>query len=328
MAIGRLLGVGVGLLAWLVPPGASSQDRYRTALDLVSIYATVTDAGGRLVPDLTQRDFTVKDNGRKQPIAAFSNDAQPLSVVVLLDCSGSMAGHLDTLRDSAAAFLTALRSNDRARLGTFAGEIRLEPEVFTNDRERLLTLARTTDLPAGSSSPIWTAIDRSITALLSERGRRVVLVFTDGINQTTRGEIVTDLKDIIWRARVDDVMVYAIGFTGSGDRGPYFALPGRSPTTIGGSYGWGGVGGAEAKEGRKALQELTTQTGGGFFEMDGLDRLTQAFARVAEELHRQYWIGIKAATLDDTMHKLEVSVSRRDLTVQARKSYFAGSFVK
>jgi len=317
------------LLTWIAGPVAQQQDRFRTTMDVVSIYATVTDAAGRLVPDLTKNDFTVKDNGRKQPIAAFSNEPQPISVVVLLDCSGSMAGHLDTVRDGAKAFLTQMRPDDRARLGTFAGEIRLIPEVFTSDRERLLTLVRETDLPPGTGSPIWTAIDRSITALREERGRRVVLLFTDGINNPSPGQVVTDLKDIIWRARFNDVMVYAIGFTDSGERGPYFALPGRNPRGVGGSYGWGGNGSsAEEKEARKSLQELASQTGGGFFEMNGLDRLGQVFARVAEELHRQYWIGIKATTLDDTMHKLEVSVSRRDLTVRARKSYFAGSFVK
>src|SRR5258705_2097924 len=56
----------------------------------VAVYATVTDPSGRLIPDLTQDDFAIDDNGKRQDLTVFANEIQPITVVVLLDRSGSM----------------------------------------------------------------------------------------------------------------------------------------------------------------------------------------------------------------------------------------------
>jgi VWFA-related protein len=312
----------VATVVWLARPSAQQGEPYRGASDLVSIFATVTDEAGRLVPDLTKRDFVVKDNGRKQPLTIFGNDAQPVSIVVMLDCSYSMAEHADLVREGAAEFITHLLPADRARIGSFAGQIRISPDTFTGDHARLLDALRAGLQPSGGS-PIWTAIDRSITALLHEGGRRVVLVFTDGENAPQRGQVVTDLKDIIWRARVDDVMVYTIGFRDDTATPGFFRGPGRTRGGMGRSPQ--GPGGESGDEGARALKELAEQTGGGHFEMKALYDLNATFARVGEELHRQYRLGFVPQTLDDEMHKLEVSVQRPHMTVQARKNYFAGT---
>jgi Ca-activated chloride channel family protein len=316
----------VGTLAR--PAGQQQDERYRTTLNLVSIYATVTDESGRLVTDLTKDEFVVKDNGRKQPLAVFNNNPEPISVVILLDCSGSMADEIETVRAGASEFIKRMRPDDRGRIGTFATDIEITPAEFTGDTQTLLSVVSDAGMRPGAESQIWKAVDRSITALLKQGGRRVILIFTDGKNNPPEGRIPVELKDIIWRARVDDVMVYSIGFIDNGDRKqPFIALPGSRQ----GGYGGVKIGGGssrEAKAARQSLQELSAQTGGGYLEMTGLEKLREAFARVADELHRQYWLGFKPAKLDDTMHKLDVSVTRRGVTVQARKTYFAGSFVK
>ncbi len=80
---------------------AQEQPRpYRGGTDVVAVYATVTDASGHLVPNLQKSDFTVSDNGKKQPIAVFSNDIQPITIVIMLDRSGSMAENFELVRDA------------------------------------------------------------------------------------------------------------------------------------------------------------------------------------------------------------------------------------
>src|SRR5262245_65780630 len=79
------------------PAGQQQDDRYRATLNLVSVYATVTDEAGRLVTDLRKDEFVVKDNGRKQSLAVFNNNPEPISVIVLLDCSGSMSDEIETV---------------------------------------------------------------------------------------------------------------------------------------------------------------------------------------------------------------------------------------
>src|SRR4051794_35490815 len=63
---------------------------FSTGARTVAVYATVTNAQGRLIPDLTRDEFSVEDNGKRQTLTVFSNDLQPITVVMLLDRSGSM----------------------------------------------------------------------------------------------------------------------------------------------------------------------------------------------------------------------------------------------
>jgi VWFA-related protein len=316
-----LLAVACG--TWLAAPAAQQGATYRGTTDLVSIYATVTDARGRLVPDLTKDDFVVTDNGKRQTISLFNNDIQPFSVVVMLDCSGSMAGHADLVRDGTAEFIKRLMPEDRARIGSFSKEIRITPAGFTSDQAELLHILQV-DLQGTGPSPIWTAVDRSITALLKETGRRVVLIFTDGYNAPGPGQVVWDVKDMMHRARFDEIMVYAIGFPGDVSSGWPGMGRGRGVIRLGPPAG----GGSNTASPAPVLKDLAEETGGGYFEIELQGNLGATFARVADELHRQYWLGFKPAKLDEKTHQLQVTVRRPDVKVQARKNYIAGSAEK
>jgi hypothetical protein len=74
-----------------------------------------------------------------------------------------------------------------------------------------------------------------------------------------------------------------------------------------------------------ALKDLAEISGGGYFELKEKDDLRETFRRVAEELHRQYWMGFTPSRLDGKEHEIEVTVKRRGLDVRARKHYVAGA---
>ena len=76
-----LLAVAAGTVA----AGAWQQPRFRAGTNTVSVFATVQDETGRLVPDLTRDDFEVLDNGKPQPLTVFANDVQPITIVIMLD---------------------------------------------------------------------------------------------------------------------------------------------------------------------------------------------------------------------------------------------------
>src|SRR5580693_5409156 len=75
------------------PPGAQQEPSFRSRAAIVSLFSTVTDAQKRLVPALVQDDFEVFDNDKPQPLVVFDNAARPITVVVLLDTSGSMTAN-------------------------------------------------------------------------------------------------------------------------------------------------------------------------------------------------------------------------------------------
>lgn len=311
----RFLLVAAIAAAALVSLDAQDQTSFRAGTSLVPIYVTVTDEQGRLVPDLTADDFEVRDNGRRKPLALFTSDTQPFSTVVMLDRSGSMADNFGLIRDAASEFVAQMLPDDRARIGSFADEIRIEPSEFTSDQLALKGILHDR-LQEPGPSPVWTAVDRSITELLPREGRRVVLVFTDGYDDPGHRQVKTTLEDVRRRVRVNGIMVYAIGFAVTTSR--------PSPWSSGGSYGSGGTK-RHVQKPHGGLKTIAEESGGGYFELDETEDLKGTFIRVAEELHRQYLLAISTDQLDGTTHELDVRVKRRGMEARARKTYVANA---
>ena len=288
------------------------QPPLRSGARTVAVYATVTDKDGRLVPDLGRDAFEIRDNGKPQPLTVFSNDIQPITVVMMLDRSGSMRGNARLVEHAAGEFVRRLGAEDSARIGSFAERIEIQPERFTSDQQELLGLLRS-DMPVAGPTPLWNALDDAIVALREQEGRKVVLVFSDGADAP--GNFAFDnrsVMDVMRRAQQDDVMVYAIGLQTT-------AVRGRS-----GGAGIGGfTGGMRSSRPDPALAAIAEDTGGGYFELTRADDLATTFARVADELHRQYALGFEPPKLDDKMHDLDVRVNARGTKVRARKEYFA-----
>src|SRR5262245_5517102 len=195
--------------------GAAQQPAtFSSANRTVAVYATVTDAAGRLVPDPERSQFQVIDEGQRQELTIFTNDIQPITVVMLLDRSGSMRANFELVEKAAESFVERMLPGDKARIGSFANRIQLDPRDFTSDHDELVQILRTELQPEGPT-PLWNAVNVGITALLHQQGRRVVLVFTDGVDAPMNfSNTNSSLKSVMKRAEEEDVMVYAIGLAG------------------------------------------------------------------------------------------------------------------
>jgi len=285
----------------------------------------VTGPDGRLVPDLPREAFAIDDNGRRQDTTLFANTIQPITAVVLLDRSGSMRANFRLVEQAAERFVDALQQADKARIGSFSNRIQLDPRDFTSNHGELLTILKSELQPEGPT-PLWNAIYVGITALLHQQGRRVILVFTDGMD-SPETSAVNSLKTVMKYAEEEDVMVYAIGLApagfggaGSGSGGP--ALPGRGRGGFGGRGRQGALGRVADKP-DEGLPKIAAATGGGYFELTSANDLASTFARVADELHHQYALGFTPSVLDGKMHSLELRVTGEGMKARARKSYLA-----
>lgn len=292
---------------------AQQQPTFKTGTRSVAVYATVAERGGRLVPDLSRDDFEVRDNGKPQPITIFSADVQPITVVVMLDRSGSMAGNFGLVEAAGEAFVRKMLPDDKAKIGSFARRVQIDPENFTSDHRELITTLRTKMQEEGPT-PLWNALDGAIDAVRDQEGRRVVLLFSDGHDNPGNFKLNNrSIMDVMRRAQQENVMVYAVGLAAA--QRPTLGQGGLG----GGGFG-GGFGGSRPDPGLAAVAE---DTGGGYFELNRAEDLAATFARVADELHRQYLIGFEPQNLDGKMHKLEVKVRRGGMNVRARKEYYA-----
>jgi VWFA-related protein len=295
----------------------------------VAVYATVTGADGRLVPDLPREAFSIFDAGRRQDMTLFANDIQPITVVMMLDRSGSMRSNFALVQQAAEQFVEVMRPGDKARIGSFSTGIQVDPRDFTSDHEELRRILRT-ELQSEGPTPLWNAVNVGITALLHQQGRRVVLVFTDGMDSPMNFRANNlSLKDVMKRAEEEDVMIYAIGLAGSDPNVRSGSGPGGGGGGFGGRghgrFGRGGYGGRppSADKPDAGLAQIAAITGGGYFELTSTSDLPATFSRVADELHRQYALGFTPEKLDGKMHPLEVRVAGTGTIVRARKSYLA-----
>jgi len=298
------------------------QTPFKSGANTVAVYTTVTDSGGRLVPNLTKDDFEIQDNGKVQPITLFASEIQPITIVVMLDRSGSMKENFNLVASGAEEFVRKLLPADKARIGSFSLKIQIDPEDFTSSQPELIGVIRTALQPEGPT-PLWNAVDKAMSALRSQQGRRVVLVFTDGVdspmNFKTNNVSVMDVMD---RATKEDMMVYAIGLESNLPYGRRQApLPGGRTGGLGGFEGQSSGGMTQRPD--PGLPRIAEETGGGYFELTRADDLSSTFARVADELHRQYALGFEPSKLDGKTHDLEVRVKTRGMKARARKSYAA-----
>src|SRR5215470_3362286 len=288
----------VGLtLAFFIAAGVGAvaqQPTFRSATQIVSLFATVFDAENRLVPDLAQEDFEVFDNDKPQPLVVFRSENLPITAVVMLDTSGSMTGTISLLKAAAEQFVIRLLPEDKATVGAFNDKIELN-SGFTNNRDKLISQVK--DLDYGNGTRLFDALGESLDALKGVEGRRVILVFTDGDDTASR----VGRGTVLDRARADEVMIYAIGL-----QSEYFdgARMVRSKPDSG-------------------LKKLADETGGGYFELKKTADLGPTFSRVAQELHSQYVLGFEPKQLDGKVHKLMVRMKQTGMTARARKSYLA-----
>jgi Ca-activated chloride channel family protein len=284
------------------PPAApqppAGQATFKAGTQIVSMFVTVADATRRLVSGLTQEEFEVFDNDKPQPIIFFQNEVQPITVVVMLDTSGSMTLMLDLLRQAAEQFLIRLLPDDKAKVGAFNDKIQFS-STFTGDRDQLVTEVK--DLDYGNGTRLWDAIAASLDELKSAEGRRVILVFTDGDDTSSRIGPGT----VIDRARAEEVMIYAIGLENNYIGGPNGQRVRTRPDA--------------------GLRKVADETGGGYFELKKSSELAPTFTKVAQELRSQYVIGFAPTVLDNRVHKLAVKMKQPGMTARARRSYLAAA---
>jgi Ca-activated chloride channel family protein len=288
--------LAAGLAMALAPAvlAAQQQPTFKTGAQIVPLYITVLDSSKRLVPDLQESDFEIFDNNQPVKIILFQNEPEPFKVVVMLDTSGSMTGSIDLLRDAAEQFLLRLLPEDLGMIGAFNDKIQFPIRDFTSNRDELISALK--DVDYGNPTRLFDAIEASLDELQRVKGRRVVLVFTDGEDTASKA----GMGGVLDRARTDEAMIYSIGL-----ESVYFNGERQIRTRP-----------------DRGLKRLSDETGGGYFELKKTDELGPTFTRVAQELHSQYVLGFSPAT-DGKQHKVEVRLKKPGMTARARRTYQA-----
>jgi Ca-activated chloride channel homolog len=297
-AIAVILALSAGVASRVA---AQQEPTFRVDVKLVRMLATVKDTNGRPVGGLGKEDFAVYENGVIQKISLFErHTAQPLSVAILLDISGSTAKEMKYQTDAVGRFVKALfgegNPGDRAALYTFKWDVTREVS-WTKNPDRFVEKMKRLKAEAGTS--LYDAILLASEDIAERDGRHVLIIVTDGGDTVSS----TSYQKAMQAAHEADAVIYPILTV------PITSDAGRN------------VGG------ENALTTMSMTTGGKLFA-PGFNGLDQAFSEILRDLRTQYLIGYYPQGVPPTkdhFHRITLKPARPDLQVVTRTGYYGDS---
>jgi VWFA-related protein len=291
-----------GALA-LAPPG-TSQERPRVAapvfgsdVEVVRLDVTVVGRGGRFVTDLAESDFEIYEDGRRQGVTSFVRQELPVTLVLLLDASISVADRMPQAQAATTRFVQGLRANDTVRVTEFNDSVGVLQES-TSDRDALK--AAINRVSAAGSTALYNALYVTLKTLPSasqgsELRRRVVVLVSDG----------EDTSSLVWEEQVLELVrrreatIHVIALNRESDA---------------------------SNRSARLLRLLSAESGGEVHHPATIGDLDEVYSRIGEELRSQYTIGYVSSNpqSDARWRNVELRVrGRKDVQVRHRTGYYA-----
>jgi VWFA-related protein len=328
------------------PEEVSEGDVVRVDTTLVTVPVSVLDRQGRFVPNLRREDFSVLENGIEQSIAYFEPAEKPFTVALLLDTSPSTQFHISEIKEAAIAFAKQLRPQDRVLIISFSDEVLLLTEA-TNDINTI-TQVVLENVKEGNSTRLYDAVHLAINERLDRiPGRKAMVLFTDGVDTSS---FSANYQSTLHEAEELDALIYPIRYDttdymrafqngGNGNvtiitKSSNWPFGSRTTTQViknpplNGGAPMPGTTQADYDRADQYLHALADKSGGRLYQANDTTQLSDAFARIAQELRWQYSIGYypKAATEESgERRQIRVRVHQSDLAVKARDSYMRSS---
>jgi len=270
-----------------------------TDVEEVILNATVLD-GNKLVPDLKQDDFQVSEDGVKQTIISFQHTDLPVSIALVVDNSGSMARKRPSVNKSALDLIQASNPQDEAFVVNFSDEAFIDQE-FTSDVNKLRDGLGHIESRGGTA--LYDAVVASADKLAADakRPKQVLVLITDGEDNAS----TLNLEQTIRRVQqLSGPTIYSIGLL-FGDEMSH----------------------AEVRHARRALEMLSTETGGIAFFPKSIEQIDQISAEVARDIRNQYTLGYRSTkpTTEPGFRRVQVNAEAKGmnkLTVRTRTGYF------
>ena len=257
-------------------------------VDVVQVTAVVTDGSGRFVTGLKAEDFRVYEDDKPQRLTTFAAENIPLELVTAIDVSSSMTDALPAVKRHATSFLSQLRDSDQVTVLGFNDSVFTLARRATDRAARARAVAR---LAPWGGTALYDVIIHAFDLLGRQSGRRSLLVFSDGEDQSSRA----GMPAVLGRAEASDATVYMIG-QGRALKAPVL---------------------------QQLMRQLAQGSGGRAFFSDNDARLEAIFHEIVEDLRHQYLLAYPAPdhARDGQWHRIRVEIPDRGYSVRARLGY-------
>ena len=285
---------------------APTEHVLRANVDLVLVNVTVLDHAGRAVMGLEPTNFSVLDDKNPQVVRYLSNVDEPISLMVVVDASASMATKIGETRKAVTELVNT--SNPQDDFGLIV--VSDEPRVALHFGDSASEIQRTVDAlqPEGFTA-LWDGMYLGIKELKNSRYRRkAMVVISDGGDNHSR-YTESELRSLLKEA---DVEVYAIGVFD-----PCIQYIRTCAIRL------------EEKTGPLQLDEVTSVTGGRLFSAHDTAELSKAVTQISHELRNQYVLGYYPSnrSRDGKWRRLKVHLagpaSQASFRLYVKKGYYA-----
>jgi len=300
-----------------------------TNVSLVQLNVGVVDSQGRAITSLARNDFTVYEDGIKQPILNFESTNAPFSLVMLVDMSGSTLNFRPQLKQAAVRFLDALAPEDRVAIIQFNAKIK-SLTGFSTDRKKA---GYAIDIADGAGSTnLFEALSYALKVLdKEEKRRKAIVVLTDGLDTSLRNSD----RSAAQTAKTDEEAIKLIDAKASSVLNAVLATADRQGVTI---YPLALPSGDPRRlplpdpiitgiysAARTRLQSLADRSGGRLNEIQRLDQMARLYVEVAADLRSLYTVAYQPSgrARDGKWREIRVEVNHPALIARTRPGYFA-----
>jgi Ca-activated chloride channel homolog len=271
----------------------------RADVEEVVLNCTVLD-GSRIVQDLKKENFKVSEDGVPQAVISFQHTDLPVSIALVIDNSGSMYKKRPSVNKAALDLVQASNPQDEAFVVNFSDEAFIDQE-FTSDINQLRDGLSHIDSRGGTA--LYDAVVASADKLVADakRPKQVLVIITDGEDNAS----TLNLEQTIRRVQeLSGPVIYSIGLL-FGDESS------RS----------------DIRHARRALELLSTETGGLAYFPRSMEQVDEIAAEVARDVRSQYTIGYRSTkpTTEPGFRHVQVTADapgKSKLTVRTRTGYF------
>ncbi|MGA9669050.1 MAG: VWA domain-containing protein [Terracidiphilus sp.] len=270
-----------------------------TDVEEVVLNCTVLE-DNKLVPNLKKEDFTVFEDGVKQNLISFQHTDLPVSIAIVVDNSGSMSRKRPSVNKSALDLVQASNPEDEAFVVNFSDEAFIDQE-FTSDVNKLRDGLGHIESRGGTA--LYDAVVASADKLVADakRPKQVLVLITDGEDNASSLNLEQTIRRV---QQLSGPVIYSIGLL-FGDEMSH----------------------AEVRHARRALEMLSTETGGMAFFPKSIENIDQIAAEVARDIRNQYTLGYHSTkpTTEPGFRRVQVAAESKGmgkLNVRTRTGYF------
>jgi len=338
---------------------AQDTPTFSSDVKVVNVLATVRDKHGQIIENLTKDDFKLQQDGQPQTIRYFTKVTDmPLTLGLLVDTSASQRRLLEQERIASYSFLNNLMrpdDKDKAFVIHFDWEVELLQDL-TSSRKKLEAALEKLDNPQfapgptagggggggypgggggggghhGGGTDLYDAVFLASDEVARKiQGRKALIILSDGVDTGSK----VSLDRAIETAQRSNTLVYSILYADPDAYGRQM-YPGMGGGGHHGGWGGGGMGRPgggypqqrqSPADGKKVMERIARETGGRFFEVSKKQPIDQIYSQIEQELRNQYSLGYTPdkAVASPGYHKIAVTTTNKDLTVQTREGYYA-----